>query len=320
VHFNAYDGSAHGTEVLYVTQSSLASKVSAAIATAGPFTNRGGKYRGDLFFLNNTEEPAILLEVCFCDNTVDSNTYNANFNDVCEAIAESISGISVPDEELPPVEPPVTEPPTGENRVDIVSTVEGEVAITFNGSLVQGDSKCGNTLNIAMISGGDVTVIINGQEFHNWEAAQPTPPPFQHDIFATTFGGEADNEYSSYGPYDSQGRGPYLNDTDLYVALPYRFEGERPKVRVHRGQLSKEAAIMDVGPWMIDDPYWETGARPIAETCHDSDTELPRGPNEGTVPSNPAGIDLSPALFKALGMQTNDLVDWEFVSDTEQVA
>jgi N-acetylmuramoyl-L-alanine amidase len=112
-HFNAYDGSAHGTECLFVTQEQLAGKVASAIASAGKFTNRGPQYRSDLFFLNNTEEPAILIETCFCDNTSDSNLYRENFAAICDAIASSISGqagTSPPDSERPPIErPPATE-------------------------------------------------------------------------------------------------------------------------------------------------------------------------------------------------------------------
>ena len=57
VHFNAYDGSAHGTEVLFVTQQNLATLMADAIAIAGDFTDRGAKYRSDLAFLNNTHQP-----------------------------------------------------------------------------------------------------------------------------------------------------------------------------------------------------------------------------------------------------------------------
>jgi len=92
VHFNAYDGNAHGTECLYVTQDQLAGHVSAAISDAGGFVNRGAKYRSDLAFLNGTNEPAILIETCFCDNTGDSNLYHQHFDAICEAIAETISG------------------------------------------------------------------------------------------------------------------------------------------------------------------------------------------------------------------------------------
>ena len=41
VHFNAFDTTAQGTEVLYVSQQDLAAKVSSAISAAGGFTNRG---------------------------------------------------------------------------------------------------------------------------------------------------------------------------------------------------------------------------------------------------------------------------------------
>jgi N-acetylmuramoyl-L-alanine amidase len=118
VHFNAYDHSAHGCEVLYYSQQSLAKKVCDAIVAAGKFTNRGAKKRTDLFFLNNTEQPAILLEVCFCDHTGDSNLFNQHFDAICQAIAESVSGHDVPDEELPPdVGPP--EPPGAELHVNV---------------------------------------------------------------------------------------------------------------------------------------------------------------------------------------------------------
>jgi len=109
VHFNAYDHSAHGAEVLYVTQDELAGEVSAAICAAGGFTNRGAKYRGDLAFLNGTEEPAILIETCFCDHTGDSAAFREHFEDICLAIASTISGIALgepPDIERPPIECP----------------------------------------------------------------------------------------------------------------------------------------------------------------------------------------------------------------------
>ena len=92
VHFNCYNQTARGTEVLYITQESLASRVSSAMAGAGPFTNRGAKYRKDLYFLNNTTKPAVLLEVCFCDNAADANNYKANFEAICQAIATSLVG------------------------------------------------------------------------------------------------------------------------------------------------------------------------------------------------------------------------------------
>jgi N-acetylmuramoyl-L-alanine amidase len=108
VHFNAYDGSASGTECLYVSQSALAADMAGAIAGAGGFINRGPKKRTDLFFLNNTVEKSILIEVCFCDSDKDSELYTDNFEEICKAIAEVLSG----EEAVDPV-PPVPEPIPG---------------------------------------------------------------------------------------------------------------------------------------------------------------------------------------------------------------
>jgi len=106
VHFNCYDHSAHGTEVLYVTQEQLAARMSEAICIAGEFTNRGAKYRSDLAFLNGTAKPAILIETCFCDNTGDSQKYKAHFEEICRNIAETLSGRTI---SVPPTEPPPPE-------------------------------------------------------------------------------------------------------------------------------------------------------------------------------------------------------------------
>jgi N-acetylmuramoyl-L-alanine amidase len=127
-HFNAYNHTAHGTEVLYVSQESLAKKVCDAIVKAGGFTNRGPKYNGGLAFLNGTNKPAILLEVCFCDNTDDSNKFNQHFDAICEAIAESVGGQQVPDEtHPPPLEPG---PPAAELVVHV--TIEAPAGVIVN--------------------------------------------------------------------------------------------------------------------------------------------------------------------------------------------
>src|SRR6516165_4540213 len=64
VHFNAYTETASpmGTEVLYLTQVELADRLSSTIAGVSGLIDRGAKKRDDLFFLNNTNEIAILIE------------------------------------------------------------------------------------------------------------------------------------------------------------------------------------------------------------------------------------------------------------------
>lgn len=321
VHFNAYDGSAHGVEVLYVTQQSLASKISGAIASAGAFTNRGAKKRTDLHFLNATEQPAVLIETCFCDNTPDCNKYNATLEAICVAIAEELSGQEVTDQ--PPVEevPPPDQGESGENRVEILGKVTGDVAVIINGSqIVKGSPRCRNMVRMRITMHGDVVVTINGQDFHNKPPTEEQPPATgpaanHAEIETTVFGGASDPNNSAYPPYG------YLNDSDLYVALPYSFPNSMfpnspPRVRVYCGELSAVGEVRDKGPWTTDDEAYVMGtARPIAETCHDMGAPLPSGPNAGKVPSNRAGLDLSPALASKVGLQGKGLCNWEFVED-----
>jgi len=103
VHLNSYTETASpmGTECLYLTQVELADKVSSTIAAVSGLIDRGPKLRDDLYFLNNTNEIAILLEICFVDSVADANIYNATFDRICWAIAGIVSGHQAP--ELPRV-------------------------------------------------------------------------------------------------------------------------------------------------------------------------------------------------------------------------
>lgn len=93
VHFNAYETTSKpmGTEVLYVTQEQLAEEFSAAIAKAGGLIDRGPKYRDNLYFLNKTDEPSILIEVCFVDSQADADAYRSRFIAICNAIAAELA-------------------------------------------------------------------------------------------------------------------------------------------------------------------------------------------------------------------------------------
>lgn len=99
IHFNsgrgdkAGDGKIGGTEVL-VTQNTGIKKVAAAaicnkMAKIG-FTNRGVKIRNNLYYLNHTKAPAILVEVCFVDDKDDVVLYKKDKEKVANAIAEGI--------------------------------------------------------------------------------------------------------------------------------------------------------------------------------------------------------------------------------------
>lgn len=103
VHFNAYQttGKPMGTECLYVTQDALAQKVASKVAAAGGLINRGPKKRTDLFFLNKTAMPSILIEVCFVDSQSDVSLYDTHFDQICAAISEAVSGKTQPIEKPP---------------------------------------------------------------------------------------------------------------------------------------------------------------------------------------------------------------------------
>ncbi|WP_336046212.1 N-acetylmuramoyl-L-alanine amidase [Solibacillus ferritrahens] len=95
IHFNATKNKQKagiGTEVLYINQAILpfAQKLSGQIAKAGKFKNRGAKLRTDLAFLKGTVKKAILIEICFVSSEEDVRLYQANKEQIIEAIAETL--------------------------------------------------------------------------------------------------------------------------------------------------------------------------------------------------------------------------------------
>jgi hypothetical protein len=322
VHLNAYSKTSKpmGTEVLYVTQSSLASNLSQKLASAQGLPNRGGKYDGDLAFLNGTTKPAILIEVCFVDSSADGTAYRAKFEEACNVIASVIGDVAVgpgPSPEPEPEPEPTPEPEPGDSRVVIDSVIEGDVTIYTNDVLTHGHEGCEHVVRVTVSAIGDTTLVVNGEEFHNKPKPDTGIKPNHTDIEATVFGGASDPNNSAYPPYDA------LDDAELYVALPVNVgdaakRDRGVKVWSHGTQISAVAKIRDKGPWMVDDNEYVDGtARPMAETCHDEESPLPRGPNAGMVPSNRAGIDLSPALARALHISGKGVVDWEWANGDE---
>jgi len=321
VHFNAYQttSKAMGTETLYVssTGQTMAAKISPALAKAGGFINRGAKKRTDLYFLNKTTKPAVLLEVCFVDSSADTNLYRANFEKICSAIASTLSGVSVPTTPPPEPQPEPPKPPhvTGSHRIEMEVQLSGDVTVWANDELVAGNEAGANVARLKISKHGDAVLVVNGEEFHNYP--EPAGPKPNHtNIEATVFGGANDPNNSAYPPY------ALLNgDRDMFVALPYSwanslFPDNAPKVKViGPGGKSAIAPVADKGPWTVDDGVYviHATARPIAEQCFNNKTPLPSGPNKGRVPSNKAGIDLSPALAKAVGISGKGIVSWEFV-------
>jgi N-acetylmuramoyl-L-alanine amidase len=295
VHFNAYTKTSNpmGTEVLYVTQQTLAANTSAAIATAANLPNRGAKKRTDLAFLNGTTKPAILLEVCFVDSSTDGERYRATFEQICKRIAEVIGQITIGE----PIEPPIEEPPPVEPPTEVAEVPRVEIDIK---------------------AVGQVVVSINGQDFMFNEPGPEEPAasvfqPNHQNIICSVFGGAADPNTSAYPPFDR------ITDQELGCALPWKFGSARPLVAVHNTVTGKDVVcrIRDVGPWVIDDEAYVLGeARPVAEP---KGSKIPRGKHQGKT-SNGAGLDLTPAAAKAIGLSGMGNVDWRFIEEGEEVA
>ncbi|MBJ8026059.1 N-acetylmuramoyl-L-alanine amidase, partial [Bacillus cereus] len=89
-HLNAYNGSANGVEVCYYDQQALAAKVSAQLAKDIGWSNRGAKQRTDLYVLNSTRAPAILIELGFIDNDADMAKWNVD--KIANSIVYALTG------------------------------------------------------------------------------------------------------------------------------------------------------------------------------------------------------------------------------------
>lgn len=98
IHFNAYDGTANGTEVCIYSESSVsrntAQKIADEIEKLGFKKRNGGiSIRNGLYVLRHTNAPALLVECCFCDSKKDAAIYDAE--KMASAIVKGITGQTV---------------------------------------------------------------------------------------------------------------------------------------------------------------------------------------------------------------------------------
>jgi hypothetical protein len=123
------------------------------------------------------------------------------------------------------------------------------------------------------------------------------------NIVATSFAGQGDVERSAY-------TGRVIDGDKIGASLPYHFPGAPPTLSVfYNGNSVSAIPLLDVGPWNINDPYWNGSGRPEAESGRD---------NTGRR-TNSAGIDLTPGTWELLGYDGNpseamEKVDWDFDS------
>src|SRR5207248_405828 len=104
------------------------------------------------------------------------------------------------------------------------------------------------------------------------------------------------------------------NGNELGAALPYNFGGPYT-VSINVGiaggadrfgpksnSVVTNVPYVDVGPWNENDPYALNGGRPQAEAqCFEG---LPD--DYGRIPKYPDGLDLTPAVWRALGFRGSD--------------
>ncbi|HEX5567439.1 MAG TPA: hypothetical protein VFY14_11035 [Streptomyces sp.] len=122
--------------------------------------------------------------------------------------------------------------------------------------------------------------------------------------------------------------GHVIQDDDHFVALPSR-RGLSPRgdweyaVRVCGPVRCETAPVWDVGPWNIDDDYWNSSS------VRENFWELPRGMPQaeaaywdghndgldgfGREVLNPAGIDLADGTFRNIGLRNNGWVTVTFL-------
>lgn len=67
----------------------LAKRICENIAEIG-FTNRGVKFRDDLYILNQTSKPTVLVELCFVDDKDDAELYQKNKKEVARAVVKAV--------------------------------------------------------------------------------------------------------------------------------------------------------------------------------------------------------------------------------------
>jgi len=330
VHFNAYQTTSKpmGTECLYVTQEDLARKVSAAVSEAGTLINRGPKYRSDLYFLNNTHEPSVLVETCFVDSSADANLYNESFSEICIALAESLSGESYT--EQPPERPERPERPEPSPPSEpVMGTVHG---LSAGDQLNIRASSSGSSPVIGRADNNDLVTVVSsamngdtewyqlkfgddhmaGVAVYGWASAAyirvdgnvpEAEEEWRTGITATEFGGGSDAQDSAYPDID------YIDDDTRGVALPYKWKGTRHRV-VFRGPAGEVTTdIVDLGPWNLDDDgYVLRGDRPMVEQQYQDGDEA----ENGQIPSNDAAIDLTPPIADAVGISGKGKVQWRF--------
>ena len=152
---------------------------------------------------------------------------------------------------------------------------------------------------------------MSGVAVYGWAAGDYIDPhgeipteEWHENITATEFGGGGDDQDSAYPDID------WINSATMGVALPYKWKTTpRPKVVVSGPMGETTTDVVDLGPWNLDDEGYVLGtARPMAEQQYKNGTSA----QNGQVPTNDAGIDLTEPIARIVGVSGKGKVRWKF--------
>lgn len=99
IHFNANKTTDKpiGTETLYSSNRGKPWAERVTNKLGNIYNQRGAKLRTDLYWLNKTTAPAILIETCFVDSKADTDIYNSNKDKTAKLIAEALLNRTIPE-------------------------------------------------------------------------------------------------------------------------------------------------------------------------------------------------------------------------------
>lgn len=132
--------------------------------------------------------------------------------------------------------------------------------------------------------------------------APPAEEKWHDNITATVFGGPGDEQEGAYGGW--------IDGSTSGVAFPYKWRNTHPPRVIVAGPSGQvETDVVDVGPWNIHNPeYVLEGKRPLAEVQY----ALKQPAQNGRIPTNDAGIDLTEPIARAVGISGKGKVRWRF--------
>jgi hypothetical protein len=184
----------------------------------------------------------------------------------------------------------------------IIGTADNDDKVTVVGEAYNGSTRWFR-IKIGDATGPGVAVFGWASASYIMRAdAPPVAEDWRTDITATVFGMEGDEQESAYGGW--------IDEDTVGVSFPYKWRDTPiPEVVVEGPGGVVTCKAVDVGPWNIDDPrYVLDGHRPMAETQYEYGQEA----QNGMVPSNDAGIDLTVPVAEQVGIDGRGKVRWRF--------